>query len=90
MSTVTVTPESCPVNLLPTKFSTYNETGTPKWSGSNLTEWYWESYAILPGTTQEPSLKIWLPKDSTWFCNCDCRVVNSLACTGFPGLNKTL
>ena len=30
LSTVTVTPDSCPVNLLPTKLETYSETGTPK------------------------------------------------------------
>ena len=40
------------------------------------------SSSMLPGITIEPSLKICLPKDSTWFCKRDCKPVNSLAWTG--------
>ena len=56
----------------------------------NFTAEYSLSKVIAPGRTIEPSLKILLPKDSIWFCKIDWRVVNSLAWTGNPGLNRTL
>ena len=38
LSTLTLFPLSCPLNILPFKFSTYKDTGTPKWSEFNLSE----------------------------------------------------
>ena len=83
-------PVLCPSNILPFNWSTYNETGIPKWLESNFIEKYSASYWLLPGITIDPSLNIWLPNDSIWSCRIDCKVVNSLAWTGFPGLNNTL
>ena len=90
LSIITTTPETSPLNLNPLSSFKYNEIGTPKWSFSTIIEKYSSSYAILPGITIEPSLNIWVPNDSIWFCKIDCKVLNSLAWTGNPGLNNTL
>ena len=66
------------------------ETSMPRCVSFTFAEKYVLSYSIPPGITIEPSLNICLPKDSTWFCRRDCKPVNSLACTGYPGLNRIL
>ena len=43
-----------------------------------------------PGMTTVPSLKIFCPCLSIWFCRIDWSCVNSLAWTAKPGLKRTL
>ena len=62
----------------------------PRWSLFTFIVVNALSQVTPPGITIEPSLKIWLPKDSIWFCKIDCNPVSSLAWTGYPGLKRTL
>ena len=88
--TFATTPELWPFIFLPLSAPRYTSTSVPKWVPSNCTAKYSGSKVIPPGTTTDPSLNIWLPNCSTWFCRIDCIVVSSRAWTGNPGLNRTL
>ena len=93
---VATIPEFWPLTLVPFPslfeiiLLKYTDTSIPKCVEFIFAEKYVGSYSIPPGMTIEPSLNICLPKLSTWFCKSDCKPVNSLACTGYPGLNKIL
>ena len=87
---------SSPTTLVPlpsfafTRASRYTVISIPKCVGFTLTVVNWLSQVTPPGITIEPSLNIWVPKDSIWLCKIDWRPVNSLAWTGYPGLKRTL
>ena len=88
--TLAFTPDWLPITTLPTKFLKYVATSIPSLDCCILTEVYAPLYLIPPPVTEDPSLKICCPNFSIWFWRTDWIPVNSLACTGNPGLNNIL
>ena len=86
--TLTITPEVCPVNEVPTKVEV---------SGGNvfkvvlslINSYFWFMLAP-PGFTTAPSLNMLSPNLEICVCNIVCSCVNSLACTALPELNSIL
>ena len=87
---IALIPDDCPVTFFPTNSERYKLISTPKFRGFNFTAKKLLSKVTFPGIITDPSLKILLPKLSIWFCKIDCKVFNSLVCTGLPGLKRTL
>ena len=89
-TTLALIPVLEPTTSESTRDNMYDSTSRLLKVGSINTHERFLKYVNSPPVILVPSLKKWLPNLSIWFCRFDCNVVNSLAWTGNPGLNKTL